>query len=70
MERISRLMELFWLVLAVLTGGWALWGLWQYGWNGAKHLTWFPLICAAMFFYRRFTRKKMKAWAERENENG
>lgn len=67
MERIARLMEWFWLVLAVLTAGWAVWELYTHGWDSAKHLTWFPLVCAAMYLYRRFTRKRMTAWAEREN---
>ncbi len=70
MERIARLMEWFWLGLAVLTAGWAVWGLYQYGWDGAKHLTWFPLVCAAMYLYRRFMRKRMAAWAEREKGSG
>jgi len=54
----------------VLTAGWAVWGLYQYGWDGAKHLTWFPLVCAAMYLYRRFMRKRMAAWAEREKGSG
>ena len=70
MDRIARIMELFWLVLAVLTAGWAVWGLYTSGWNGARHLIWFPLVCTVMFLYRRFTRKKMASWADREKEKG
>jgi len=65
MDRLARIMEFFWLTLGV---GGVLWTIWQVhaiGWDSAKIYTWFPLICFAMFFYRRFTRRKMAQWAER-----
>lgn len=65
MERLARIMEYFWLSLAVLGMLWSGWQIGQVGWAGAKHYLWFPMICLAMFFYRRFTRRKMAEWAER-----
>jgi hypothetical protein len=67
MERVARVMEYFWLALAILSSLWAVWQIGLHGWDGAKHLTWFPLICAAMFLYRRFMRKKMAQWSERKS---
>jgi len=66
MDRLARIMEYFWLALAILSAFWAAREIHLFGWDGAKHLTWFPLICFAMFLYRRFTRKKMAQWAERK----
>lgn len=68
MERIARFMELFWLVLAVLSAGWALYMLVQHGWELGRTWLLFPLVSTAMWGYRRFMRRKMAQWAERERE--
>jgi hypothetical protein len=68
MFRFARIMEVFWLVLTILTAIWAGYAIATSGWAANKLLTWFPLICLAMFLYRRFTTKKMKAWLEREQQ--
>lgn len=73
MERLARIMEFFWLALGIGGTLWTAWQIHAIGWAGAKVYTWFPLICFAMFFYRRFTRKKMAEWAARrarEQEGG
>jgi hypothetical protein len=66
MERIARIMEVFWLALAVLAAGWVGWMFLQHGWEATRIYVWFPLVCLAMFFYRRFTRRKMAEWAARQ----
>lgn len=66
MEKIARFMELFWLVLAILTAGWAAYIVFTHGWEAGKTWLLFPAVCAAMFGYRRFMRGKMARWAERQ----
>lgn len=71
MDKLARIMEFFWLTLGMLSTIWTAWQIHLFGWADAKVYTWFPMICFAMFFYRRFTRKKMAQWAERKrNESG
>ena len=66
MEKIARFMELFWLVLAVLTAIWALYILAVQGWAAGKVWLLFPAVCTAMWGYRRFMRGRMAQWAERQ----
>ncbi len=66
MDRLARIMEIFWLALAVGGALWAGWEIHVLGWTNAKLYLWFPLICGAMFLYRRFTRRKMAEWAARK----
>ena len=68
MLKFARVMEIFWLVLTVLTAVWAIYALITSGWQNNKLLLWFPLICFAMYLYRRFTTQKMKVWMEREEQ--
>ena len=68
MERIARFMELFWLVLAVLTGGWAVYVVITHGWAAGKVWLLFPAVCLAMFGYRRFMRGKMAQWERQRNQ--
>ncbi|MFT3884800.1 MAG: hypothetical protein QM724_05030 [Flavobacteriales bacterium] len=63
-------MERFWLVLAVLAACWAAYRLVADGWQEGAQWLFFPAICAAMWAYRRFTRRKMAAWAERQRQAG
>lgn len=65
MERIARIMEVFWLALGVLAAGWVAWMTYHHGWDATRIYAWFPLVCVAMFLYRRFTRRKMAEWAAR-----
>ncbi len=66
MEKIARFMELFWLVLAVLTAIWALYILTVQGWAAGKVWLLFPAVCTAMWGYRRFMCGRMAQWAERQ----
>lgn len=66
MEKIARFMEMFWLALAVLTAGWAVYILLNHGWAQGKVWLLFPAICLAMFGYRRFMRGKIAQWAEHQ----
>lgn len=66
MERFARFMELFWLALAVLSAGWAVYVLSVQGWAAGRTWLWFPAVCLAMWAYRRFTRRKMAEWAARQ----
>ncbi|HEY0977155.1 MAG TPA: hypothetical protein VGE21_06755 [Flavobacteriales bacterium] len=68
MEKVARIMERFWLVLAVLTALWAVYVMATRGMEQGKVWIWFPLVCAAMWWYRRFMRGRMEQWARREEE--
>ena len=68
MDKLARIMEFFWLTLGVVSALWTAWQIHLLGWAEANVYTWFPLVCFAMFFYRRFTRKKMREWAERKSK--
>ncbi len=68
MERMARIMELFWLVLAFLSAAWAAWVVGTQGWQAGRVFIWFPMVCVAMFFYRRFMRRKMADWAARQHQ--
>ncbi|MBS1580969.1 MAG: hypothetical protein JST66_02095 [Bacteroidetes bacterium] len=67
MQKFARFMELFWLVLAVATAGWAVYVITTQGWVAGQFWLWFPLVCAAMWAYRRFTRRKMAEWEARQH---
>ncbi len=66
MEKFARFMEKFWLVLAVLTAVWTIYVIASQGWITGRVWTWFPLVCLGMWWYRRFTRRRMEAWARRQ----
>ncbi len=66
MERIARIMETFWLVLAILSAAGALYILIERGWATGKVWLLFPSVAFAMWGYRRFMRRKMAQWAERQ----
>lgn len=66
--RISRFMEHFWLAVAIGTGLVALWMIYAEGFAAGRQWLWFPLIALAMFFFRRFTRKRLTDMVDREKE--
>lgn len=68
MEKLARIMEYFWLALAVLTAIWAAYVLHDHGWATGKTWLLFPAVCTAMWGYRRFMRGKIAAWAERDRQ--
>jgi hypothetical protein len=61
-------MEHFWLAVAIGTGLVAIWMIAADGFEAGRQWLWFPLIALAMFFFRRFTRKRLSAMMDREQE--
>jgi hypothetical protein len=70
MEKIARFMEMFWLVLAVVTAAWAVYVLITHGWATGRTWLLFPAVCGAMFGYRRFMRGRMEQWEQQQRDNG
>ncbi|MGV9012668.1 MAG: hypothetical protein ACOH13_08760 [Flavobacteriales bacterium] len=76
MEKIARIMEIFWLVLAAITAAWAVYVLAMQGWANGRQWLLFPAVCFAMWGYRRYMRSRMTNWAgndrtrEGEDRNG
>ena len=67
MERIARIMEVFWLVLGALTAAWAVYVLAMQGWANGRQWLLFPAVCFAMWGYRRYMRGRMANWAGQKN---
>jgi hypothetical protein len=61
MRRLNKVMEGFWLVLAVCSAAWALGMGVRDGLDEGLRWAWFPVIAVGMFFYRRFMRRKLEA---------
>jgi hypothetical protein len=70
MERIARIMELFWLVLGVLSAAWAAYVLAVQGWASGRQWLLFPCVCIAMWGYRRWMRGRMERARGREGSDG
>lgn len=66
--KLTKFMEHFWLAVAIGTGIVAAWITWTDGFTAGRQWIWFPLIALAMFFFRRFTRKRLTAMVDREQE--
>ncbi|HMN04781.1 MAG TPA: hypothetical protein PKD45_03565 [Flavobacteriales bacterium] len=66
MEKLARIMEIFWLVLAVISGVWAIYVLAVHGWDKGRVWLLFPAVATAMWGYRRFMRGRMAQWAEQQ----
>lgn len=62
MRKLSNIMEYFWLLVTLVTLGWAMYQLVTMGFDGARQWLWFPLVAGGMFGYRRFMRGKMDQW--------
>jgi hypothetical protein len=65
MKKLSRFMEVFWLVVAVAAAGWAAYAIVAHGFEAGRKWLWFPVVAAGMYGYRRFMRSRMEQW-ERE----
>lgn len=61
MRSLSRFMEYFWLALAIGTAVAAVWVIATEGFEKGGQWLFFPAVSLAMFFFRRFTRKRMQA---------
>ncbi len=68
--KLTKFMEHFWLAVAIGTGLVAAWMILADGFEAGRQWLWFPLIALAMFFFRRFTRKRLTAMVDREREQG
>lgn len=64
--KITRFMEHFWLAVAIGTLVAAVWVIVADGFEQGKQWLMFPAVALGMFVFRRFTRKKLEAMAERE----
>ena len=66
--KLTRFMEHWWLAVAMGSAIWALIVLFREGMDAAGQWLLFPAIALAMFFFRRFTRRKLEAMEERGRE--
>lgn len=70
MRKLNRLMEHFWLAVAIGTALAAIWVISMEGLSSGSQWLWFPLIALSMFVFRRFTRKKLEAMDDRASGRG
>lgn len=61
-------MEHLWLAITIASAIWAVWEINRIGWESGKEWLYIPGIAAAMFVFRRFARKKMEAYNQRQQE--
>lgn len=72
MKTYNKIMEIFWLSLAGITSLIVVYLLFTDGWDKNKFYLVFPAICFAMFFARRFMRRRMEKhlkWMEENAKN-
>jgi hypothetical protein len=67
-NRITRFMEHFWLAVAIGTFVAAVWVMVAEGMDKGRQWLIYPLIALAMFFFRRFTRRRLEAIEQHEAE--
>lgn len=67
LRKLSRMMEHFWLAVAIGTAVAAIWVIVQDGFELGRQWLLFPGIALAMFFFRRFTRRKLEAMDDARN---
>jgi hypothetical protein len=70
MRRLTRFMEYFWLALAIGTAVAALWVIVTEGFEKGGQWLFFPAVATAMFFFRRFTRRRLEAMEDRDPKTG
>lgn len=61
MNKLARFMEHFWLAVAIGTAIAAIWVTVQNGVQQGMQWWVFPAVALAMFFFRKFTRKRLEA---------
>lgn len=69
MRKINRLMEHFWLAVAIGTALAAIWVIIVDGFDVGRQWLLFPAIALAMFVFRRITRKKLEAMDDRDRDS-
>lgn len=70
MKKLNRIMEGFWLAVAAVSLGLAIWAISTQGFGAGKIWLWFPLVALGMWFGRRLMRKKIEAMEERDRMQG
>lgn len=65
LRRINRFMEHFWAAVAIGTLLAALWAIAAEGFEKGRTWLFFPAIAAAMWGFRRITRKRLEAMDDR-----
>ena len=68
MRKLNRLMEHFWLAVAIGTGIAAVWVIVSDGFEEGRQWLLFPAIALAMFALRRFMRKRLEAMVDRDQQ--
>lgn len=68
MRKLNRLMEHFWLAVAIGTGIAAGWVIVAEGFEQGRQWLLFPAVALAMFAVRRFTRRKLEAMKQRKRQ--
>lgn len=61
-------MEIFWLVVAIVTAVMAAYVIRSAGLEVGWQWLLLPAIATAMWAFRRFTRRRMAAWEERQKQ--
>jgi hypothetical protein len=68
MNKLNRGLEHFWLAAAIGTTIYAIWAVYQEGWETGRVNFFIPAIALMWYFFRRGMRKRMERMA-REQEN-
>ncbi len=64
MKNFNRIMEKFWLIIAILSVPFAVFYVIQLGWQQGWFYLLFPITAFMMFGYRRFMRSRLDKWSE------
>ncbi len=64
MKKVNRLMEFFWLALAVITLFGASYYVYELGWKEGWLYLLFPAVALMMYLYRRGMRSRLDRWSE------
>lgn len=66
MKNLNRIMEFFWLALAILSALGAIYYINVLGWDEGWYFLLFPLVALMMFLYRRGMRSRLDRWSKGE----
>ena len=70
MRKLNRFMEHFWLAVFIGTALATIWAIATMGFAEGMRWGWFPAIALAMFFFRRFTRRRLEMMEDRTRGQG
>lgn len=68
MRKLNRLMEHFWLAVAIGSALAAAWAIWQNGFENSKNWLFIAALPLAMWVFRRMMRGKLEAIDDRNRE--